>query len=64
MESAHCEQIRTEETGFITYAENHRARAFYEHLGGEAEAARPERGPGGALLQEVAYRWPDIGRLF
>lgn len=39
------------------------ARGFYEHMGGEAEPARAERGPGGALLQEVLYRWPDIGRL-
>ena len=45
-------------------ADNRRARGFYEHLGGQAEAPRAERGPGGALLQEVAYRWPDIGRLF
>jgi ribosomal protein S18 acetylase RimI-like enzyme len=40
------------------------ARGFYEHLGGTAEAPTLERGPGGALLHEVAYRWPDIGRLF
>jgi ribosomal protein S18 acetylase RimI-like enzyme len=39
------------------------ARGFYEHLGGEAEPPRLERGPGGALLHEVAYRWADIGRL-
>jgi ribosomal protein S18 acetylase RimI-like enzyme len=39
------------------------ARGFYEHLGGEAEPARQERGPGGALLYEVAYRWTDITRL-
>ena len=39
------------------------ARGFYEHLGGEPEAARQERGPGGALLYEVAYRWPDIRML-
>jgi ribosomal protein S18 acetylase RimI-like enzyme len=43
--------------------DNLRARGFYEHLGGEAEPARTERGPGGALLQEVSYRWPDIRRL-
>ena len=40
--------------------ENFHARGFYEHLGGEAEPARREPGPGGALLWEVAYRWPDI----
>jgi ribosomal protein S18 acetylase RimI-like enzyme len=43
--------------------DNIRARGFYEHLGGEPDAARQERGPGGGLLYEVAYRWPDIGRL-
>lgn len=44
--------------------DNVRARGFYEHLGGEAEPATLERGPGGALLHEVAYRWADIERLF
>jgi ribosomal protein S18 acetylase RimI-like enzyme len=44
--------------------DNTRARAFYEHLGGEAEPATLERGPGGALLHEVAYRWPDISAVF
>lgn len=44
--------------------DNIRARGFYEHLGGEADAARPARGPGGALLHEVTYRWADIGVLF
>jgi ribosomal protein S18 acetylase RimI-like enzyme len=43
--------------------DNIRARAFYEHLGGEAQAARQEPGPGGQLLYEVAYRWPDIRTL-
>lgn len=43
--------------------DNTRAREFYEHLGGEAEPPRSERGPGGALLHEVAYRWPDIRAL-
>jgi ribosomal protein S18 acetylase RimI-like enzyme len=38
------------------------ARGFYEHLGGSAEAARPERGPGG-VHHEVTYRWADIGDL-
>lgn len=40
--------------------ENFGARGFYEHLGGTAEPARREPGPGGSLLYEVAYRWPDI----
>lgn len=43
--------------------DNARARGFYEHLGGVADPPRPERGPGGALLNEVAYRWPDISKL-
>jgi ribosomal protein S18 acetylase RimI-like enzyme len=43
--------------------DNIRARGFYEHLGGEPEAARREPGPGGRLLYEVAYRWRDISRL-
>lgn len=43
--------------------DNVKARGFYERLGGEADAPRPERGPGGALLYEVAYRWPDIRSL-
>ena len=40
--------------------DNIRARGFYEHLGGAPEAARREPGPGGQLLYEVAYAWPDI----
>jgi len=40
--------------------DNIRARGFYEHLGGAPEAARREPGPGGQLLYEVAYTWPDI----
>lgn len=43
--------------------DNIRARGFYEHLGGEPEAARQEPGPGGRLLYEVAYRWRDISAL-
>lgn len=43
--------------------DNVAARGFYEHLGGEAEPARLEPGPGGAMLQEVAYLWSDIRRL-
>jgi ribosomal protein S18 acetylase RimI-like enzyme len=43
--------------------DNVRARGFYEHLGGVAEPARQEPGPGGRLLYEVAYRWADIGKL-
>lgn len=39
------------------------ARGFYEHLGGVAEEPRLEPGPGGLMLQEVAYVWPDIGAL-
>jgi ribosomal protein S18 acetylase RimI-like enzyme len=43
--------------------DNFAARAFYEHLGGEAEPPRLEPGPGGAMLSEVAYRWPDIATI-
>ena len=43
--------------------DNLHARGFYEHLGGEPEAARQEPGPGGRLLYEVAYRWQDIRTL-
>ena len=43
--------------------DNVAARGFYEHLGGRAETARQEPGPGGALFYEVAYHWPDIGVL-
>jgi len=43
--------------------DNLRARGFYEHLGGQVEAARQEPGPGGRLLYEVAYRWADIRSL-
>jgi ribosomal protein S18 acetylase RimI-like enzyme len=39
--------------------DNLKARAFYEHLGGQAEEPRADRGPGG-LVYEVDYRWPDI----
>jgi hypothetical protein len=41
-------------------AGNAPARAFYEHLGGAPEPPRTQRGPGGGLVQEVAYLWPDI----
>jgi ribosomal protein S18 acetylase RimI-like enzyme len=43
--------------------DNVRARGFYEHLGGEPQTPRREPGPGGQLLYEVAYRWPDIRTL-
>ncbi|MBL8773485.1 MAG: GNAT family N-acetyltransferase [Phenylobacterium sp.] len=43
--------------------DNFAARGFYEHLGGEAEPAREEPGPGGGRYWEVAYRWPDIAAL-
>lgn len=42
--------------------DNHRARAFYEHLGGAAEPPREEPGPAGVVF-EVAYRWADIRAL-
>jgi ribosomal protein S18 acetylase RimI-like enzyme len=43
--------------------DNAPARAFYERLGGVAGEPRPERGPGGAQVYEIAYRWPDITSL-
>jgi ribosomal protein S18 acetylase RimI-like enzyme len=45
-----------------TLRDNARARGFYEHLGGVADPPRAEPGPGG-VVQEVAYRWADIGGL-
>jgi ribosomal protein S18 acetylase RimI-like enzyme len=42
--------------------DNLKARGFYESLGGVAEPARREPGPGG-VLYEVAYVWPDITAL-
>lgn len=42
---------------------NFAARGFYEHMGGVAEPARQEPGPGGGLYYEVAYRWARIGDL-
>lgn len=43
--------------------DNHRARAFYERMGGRPEPARSEAGPGGGRVSEVAYVWPDIRRI-
>ncbi len=43
--------------------DNVAARGFYEHLGGVPEPSRLEPGPGGGLLHEVAYAWPDIRTL-
>jgi GNAT superfamily N-acetyltransferase len=45
-----------------TLSGNKRARAFYEHLGGEAFAEVPANGWGRGVM-ETAYRWRDIGRL-
>jgi ribosomal protein S18 acetylase RimI-like enzyme len=42
--------------------DNARARAFYERLGGVADAPREEPGPGG-MVWEVAYRWADLRKL-
>lgn len=41
---------------------NHRARGFYERLGGEAISERAVAGWGGGLM-ETAYGWDDIGVL-
>jgi ribosomal protein S18 acetylase RimI-like enzyme len=42
--------------------DNVKARGFYESLGGIAEPARREPGPGG-VLYEVSYVWRDITAL-
>ena len=42
--------------------DNARACGFYERLGGVADPAREERGPGG-MVWESAYRWADLGKL-
>jgi ribosomal protein S18 acetylase RimI-like enzyme len=42
--------------------DNHRARSFYEHLGGRAEPPHEAHGPGGRVF-EVNYRWPEIAAL-
>jgi hypothetical protein len=42
---------------------NFGARGFYEHLGGEAEPARLEPGPGGGLFPRGGLRWADIRML-
>ncbi len=46
----------------FTLTGNAPARAFYEHLGGEAFAEIPAHGWGEGLT-ETAYRWTDIGSL-
>lgn len=43
-------------------ADNHNARRFYEHLGGQVAGQREDRRPQ-ALLTEVAYGWPDLRSL-
>jgi hypothetical protein len=42
---------------------NDHAVAFYDRLGGVAGPALVRRGPGGALVSEIVFRWPDIGEL-
>ena len=42
--------------------DNHRARRFYEMLGGEIVGEQTEQHPDGDLV-EVAYGWRDLGRL-
>jgi ribosomal protein S18 acetylase RimI-like enzyme len=46
----------------FTLTHNTKARAFYEHLGGEAFAEIPAHGWGEGLT-ETAYRWTEIGVL-
>jgi hypothetical protein len=40
--------------------DNHRARGFYEAMGGVVAGERSER-VGGWSVPSVAYRWADIG---
>ena len=43
-------------------SENHRARRFYQHLGGRELAERAVRGWGGGL-RETAYHWDGLRKL-
>ncbi len=43
-------------------ADNHRARRFYEALGGKKVSERQEE-MGDAMLDELAYGWEDISPL-
>lgn len=43
--------------------ENHAARGFYEHLGGEYVRARPLSWTGAEASVEVAYGWADTAGL-
>jgi hypothetical protein len=38
------------------------SRLFYEALGGR-EVGRQDIVIGGVVLEEIAYRWPDLGAL-
>ncbi len=42
---------------------NDRAVAFYDRLGGVAGPAQVRRGPGGGLVSEIPFRWPEIAEL-
>ncbi|MDB5431005.1 MAG: acetyltransferase [Caulobacter sp.] len=42
---------------------NDRAVAFYDRLGGMAGPAQVRRGPGGGLVSEIPFRWPEIAEL-
>jgi ribosomal protein S18 acetylase RimI-like enzyme len=42
---------------------NDRAVAFYDRLGGVAGPAQVRRGPGGGLVSEIPFNWPDIAEL-
>ena len=42
---------------------NDRAVAFYDRLGGIAGPSQVRRGPGGGLVSEIPFRWPEIAEL-
>ena len=62
---ASCSSLRDAGIGSMllwVLEENHRARQFYESLGGKL-VARKDVTIGGAEVEEVAYGWNDITKL-
>lgn len=44
-------------------AANHKAQAFYQHMGGENIHAQQWVAPEGSLVDEYVYRWPTLTRF-
>ena len=44
-------------------AANHKAQAFYQHMGGENIHAQQWVAPEGSLVDEYVYRWPTVTRF-